>query len=213
MRRTHFLLATFVMTAATGSLFAVACSSSSSSSSGAVVDSGGNEVESPDATPPNLAVNGSFEQSQAACAPPWTALPGSTLTTANMGHVGGHACEICNLDPNAKEVAVVVSVPIDPPTDGTVGYALTAFLRDLDGGAGAGNKGRLTLVPQDGSGQPIAASQGQVDVPIDSSSWRSFATSSTPPKSATQLEARVGGVIGPSGCMLVDDVVLYRAAP
>ena len=216
-RNNFFVLLTITAAAGLTCLGVLACgsSSSSSSSSSGGTDAGA-EAADLDATTafdaPNLVENPSFEQSQTACAPPWQPLPGSTLTTANSGHAGSRSCQICNLDAQKKEVGVVVEVPIAPPTDGTAAFALSAFFRDLDGGTGAaGNGGRLTLLPKDANNQPLTGAQGQLDVPIQSTSWRTFSTACTPTKAATKHEARIGGLVSPNGCISVDDVVLYRA--
>lgn len=213
MRHTFFL-AVFGATVASSAVVAIAACGSSSSSSPSAGDAG-DDGEAPDtsaAAPPNLADNPSFEQSGVACAPPWEPVGQSAaLTTATFGHEGQRSCQICNAGAERAEVGVVVRVPIDPAVDGKTPYALEAFFRDLDGGAEGGNAGRLTLLPEDGTGAPIEAGAGEVDVPIQAGTWRSFSTSATPTKAAKKIEARVGGVLAPNGCIAVDDVVLYRA--
>lgn len=212
MRHTFFLAVLGAMVASSAVVAIAACGSSSSSSPSD--GDAGDDGEAPDtsaAQPPNLADNPSFEQSGAACAPPWEAVGESALTTASFGHEGQRSCQICNTGAARAEVGVRVSVPIDPPSDGKTPYALEAFFRDLDGGAEGGNAGRLTLLPEDGTGGPIEAGAGEVDVPIQAGTWRSFNTSATPTKAAKKIEARVGGVLAPNGCIAVDDVVLYRA--
>jgi hypothetical protein len=211
MHKTHLFGWSLALGITMGGLAVAACGSSTSPAgggTGAVADAG-DEADTPDAVVelPNLLENADFERSQAACAGPWEALPGSTLTTTNVGNVGARACQVCNLGATKAEVAVTVRVAIDPPTDGTAAFALSAFLRDVDGG----NQGRLTLVPRDASGNALAASQGQVDVPIDANGWRRFNVASTPKAAAKTLEVRIGGVVNPSGCLAVDGASLTRA--
>jgi hypothetical protein len=211
MLKSHLFGWPLVVGISLGALAVTACGSSTSSAAGgteAAADAG-DEAETPDAAVelPNLLANADFERSQAACAEPWEALPGSTLTTTNVGNVGARACQVCNLGATKAEVAVTVRVVIDPPTDGTAAFALSAFLRDVDGG----NLGRLTLVPRDANGNALAASLGQVDVPIDTNGWRRFNVASTPKAAAKTLEVRIGGVVNPSGCLAVDGASLTRA--
>lgn len=207
-------LAFIILGLASGAFAALACSSSSSTTPGAE-DAGTEEdaeTDSATAPPVNVLENPSFEMSGAACSPPWQAVPGSTLETATQGKTGSKSCKICNNGTEAKEVGVMVDVPIEPAADGKTPWALEAYFRDLDGGAGdGGNSGRISLTPKDNAGNPVLPGGQAEGTAIGSSTWRNLATPATPKKNAVKLEAKIGGLLNPSGCILVDDVSVYRA--
>lgn len=209
------LLALVALALATGALTAVAACSSSSSSTPSTEDAGTDEdaeTDSAVAPPENVLQNPSFESSGAECGPPWQAVPGSSLETATQGKTGSKSCKICNTGTTTKEVGVVVEVPIEPAADGKTPWALEAYFRDLDGGAGdGGNSGRISLTPKDSAGSPVLPGGQAEGTAIGSSTWRNLATPATPKKNAVKLEAKIGGLLNPSGCILVDDVTVYRA--
>jgi hypothetical protein len=150
----------------------------------------------------NLVANPSFEQGQAGCGPGWT--PGAAvMTRSSTARTGAASCQICANPTDTQYMNLSVSAAIAVKAGS---YTAEAWLRAPPTGAAAGRTGVQIFFHPAGGGSDVLH---QALILQPGGDWEPSNESFVLPQDGT-LDFVVHGYEPNGGCVLVDDVSLYR---